>query len=239
MFCKHGGGGLNRMLQRAAARDRRGRHELYSPRKILFILLLVSLILTVDPRPASPQQPAQESGPAPRKASVQPLSPKEKLVFCLGATFGPLGLLGSGLSAGVNQWRDYPKEWEQGAEGYGRRFAASLGQRTAKNSIRFFAATTLHEDPRYFASDHRSFPRRIGHAIASVFVTRTDSGGRRFNVSELAGTVGSEFIGNQWYPPRVGTTNDALRGSAITLGLDAARNLAKEFWPDVKKLLRR
>ncbi|MBZ5514370.1 MAG: hypothetical protein LAN62_05925 [Acidobacteriia bacterium] len=59
------------------------------------------------------------------------------------------------------------------------------------------------------------------------------------NVSGLASTVGSEFIGNQWYPPRVGTTNDALRGSAITLGLDATMNLAREFWPDIRKLLRR
>ena len=230
-------GGLNLMLRRAEAQPRTACHGSCSRGNALSILLLLALILTVDPRPASAQQPAQKSNPAPRNASVQPLSPKEKLEFCLNATFGPVGLLGSGLSAGVDQWRDYPKEWGQGAEGYGRRFAASLGQRTVENSLRFVTTTALHEDPRYFASDQKSFSRRVRHAIASVFATRTDSGGRRLNVSELASTVGSQFIANQWYPPRVATTNDALRESAITLGLDAARNLAKELWPDVRKLL--
>ncbi len=239
MLCTHEDGGLNPMLQRAEGRQRIGCHGAHSPGIALSILLLLPLILTVGTRPASPQQPARESDPALRNASFQPLSPKEKLVFYLNASFSPGGLLGSGLSAGVNQWRDYPKEWGQGAKGYGRRFAASVGQGTVKNSIRFVTATALHEDPRYFASDQKGFPRRVGHAIASVFVTRTDSGGRRFNVSGLAGAVGSEFIANQWYPPRLATTNDALRGCAITLGLDAARNLAKELWPDVRKLLRR
>jgi hypothetical protein len=238
MLCTQEDGGLNLRLQRAEPRHRGRCHAPHSRDKALSIPLLV-LLLAVGPRAASPQQRAQEPSPALRNASVQPLSPKEKLVFYLDASFGPVGLVGSGLSAGINQWRDYPREWGQGAEGYGRRFASSLGQSAVKNSIRFVTATALHEDPRYFASDRRDFSHRVGHAIASVFVTRTDRGGRRFNAAGLAGTVGSEFISNQWYPRCIGTTNDALRGTAITLGLDAARNLAREFWPDVRKLLRR
>jgi hypothetical protein len=238
MVCTQRGSGLKRMLQKAEARHGGRCHASYLRGKALTITLLV-MLLTVGPRAASPQQRAQVPSPALRNTSVQPLSPKEKLVFCLDATVGPVGLVGSGLSAGINQWRDYPREWGQGAEGYGQRFASSLGQSAVKNSIRFVTATALHEDPRYFASDQKGFSRRGRHAIASLFVTRTDRGGRRFNAAGLAGTVGSEFISNHWYPQRIGTTNDALRGTAITLGLDAARNLAREFWPDVRKLFRR
>ena len=229
---------LNLMLHQLEPRYAVGRHGSHGHGDTLAILLLVLLILTVDARPASSQQTPHESSPTSQSPSTQPLSTQGKLRFYLDRNFGPADLLGSAFSAGLNQWRDYPTEWGQGAEGYGRRLAARLGQNTVKNTIRFVTATALHEDPRYFPSEQKGVSRRVGHALASVFVTRTDSGGRRFAVSEFAGVVGSEFIANQWYPPRVATTNDALRGSAVTLGFDAARNLAKEFWPDIKKALR-
>lgn len=229
---------LDLMLQQLESRRAAGRHGSHRHGDTLAILLLVLLVLTVDARTASSQQTPREPSPTSQTPSTQPLSVRGKLRFYLDKNFGPAGLLRSAFSAGLNQWRDYPTEWGQGAEGYGRRLASCLGQNTVKNTIRFVTATALREDPRYFPSEQKGFSRRVGHALASVFVTRTDSGGRRFAVSEFAGVVGSKFIANQWYPPRVATTNDALRGSAVTLGYDAAWNLAKEFWPDIKKALR-
>ena len=40
----------------------------------------------------------------------------------------PLGFVKAGFSAGIDQANDTPEEWEQGASGYGKRFANILGQ---------------------------------------------------------------------------------------------------------------
>lgn len=49
----------------------------------------------------------------------------------------------------------------------------------------FAFPTLLHEDPRYFREGEGSFKRRLGHSLASAFVTRTDSGRTTFNWSNF------------------------------------------------------
>jgi hypothetical protein len=49
----------------------------------------------------------------------------------------PLGFAKSGLSAGIDQADDKPREWEQGASGYGRRFANILGQNSIQRTVSY------------------------------------------------------------------------------------------------------
>src|SRR5690349_13147899 len=44
------------------------------------------------------------------------------------STVGPFRLAWTGVSAGIEQWRDHPEEWGQGMKGYGKRYASSFGQ---------------------------------------------------------------------------------------------------------------
>jgi hypothetical protein len=208
-------------------------------RRAFSTIVTAGLFFLVPVGIASSQTLPKDSGSVTQARPPSPLSVGGKLRFQLLETFGPLGLLGAASSAGLNQWRDYPTEWGQGAKGYGRRFGSRLGQNTAMNFIQFGVGAALREDPRYFLSEGQGIFPRVGHAIASTFVARTDDGGRRIAVSEFAGVIGGEFISNTWYPKRLATTTDALRGSIITFGFDAGRNIFREFWPDIRKIFLR
>jgi hypothetical protein len=51
-----------------------------------------------------------------------PFTPKERVKVYAKDLFGPFHFLMAGAQAGITQWQDNPREWGQGAAGYGRRF---------------------------------------------------------------------------------------------------------------------
>jgi hypothetical protein len=99
--------------------------------------------------------------------------------------------------------------------------------------------STLHQDPRYFRSLDTGFWRRAAHAFRGTVLTRTDSGGETFSTWRFGSNYGAAFLSNEWYPDRLNTFRlGALQGS-LHLGFDLFSNLGIEFWPDVRKILRR
>ncbi|MBI1983713.1 MAG: hypothetical protein HYS61_05905 [Acidobacteria bacterium] len=153
-------------------------------------------------------------------------------------TYGPTCWAASASSAGVRQWLDSPPEWGQGMEGYGRRFASSMGRKSIKNSVQFGLGAALREDPRYFPSTRRGFVPRVWHAVSFTFAPRNDSGRRTIGVSRVAGALSAGFASNTWYPDRLSDTSHALSRAGLMLGGDAGMNLFREFWPDFKRAIR-
>ena len=200
---------------------------------------IIFLFLLVCPPALLAQADAEPSNPFSQVSPPTPLTVGGKLRFYLKATYGPGALASKAASSGLNQWLDSPDEWGQGMKGYRRRYASAVGQSTINNSIRFGIGAALREDPRYFPSERRGFLPRMGHALASTFVTRTDSGGRAFAVSRFGGAFGSAFISNSWRPAGEDTTNHALGRAGITLALGAGMNVFREFWPDMRRVSRR
>jgi hypothetical protein len=98
--------------------------------------------------------------------------------------------------------------------------------------------TLLHQDPRYFRRREGSARSRLGYAISRLFITRGDSGRNQFNYSELAGAATSLAISNSYYPDGRSVGNNLGR-YGVQLGFDAASNVLKEFWPDLKRKLPR
>jgi len=147
------------------------------------------------------------------------------------AVINPGILIWPAIGGGILQARDYPKEWGQGTEGYGRRFGSTLGQSVISQTIRFGVAAVDGEDPRYFMSKDRSAWGRMRHAAASSFVSYTASGRRIPAFSRFVGAYGSSFIANTWYPASVADTSHALQRGSIHLGLGAGFNLLHEFAP--------
>jgi hypothetical protein len=96
--------------------------------------------------------------------------------------------------------------------------------------------TLLREDPRYFRRGYGSKWSRTFYAVTRVFVTRTDSGGTRFNFSEAVGNVAGVAISNSYYPDSRNAADNAERW-AEQIGIDSVSQILKEFWPDVKRKL--
>lgn len=139
------------------------------------------------------------------------------------------------FSAGFKHIRVSPKQWGGGSTGLNKRLRHSYAKRLVDKSIEHSVAAAFGEVLGYRRSDKKGFWPRTKHAIVSTFVTPREGGGRGLAYSRLAGTTGSYFVANTWYPEGANAKSDALRRSGLSLGLDVGTNILKEFWPDLRK----
>ncbi len=193
-----------------------------------------------NPGPLPTQSASQNQTPQsiPR-ATVQPapMTAHEKFRYYLRTTYGPASFGYTFAGSWINQARDNVPEWGQGMDGYAHRFGSSFGQKMIKNTIRLGLVDMMHEDPRYFASNRSGVWNRTKYAIGQTFVSHKDSGGTRFAYSRLIAGFSASYLAHQWYPDNYHTTGDYLSGGAISFGLDVAKNVWSEFWPDVRRMV--
>jgi hypothetical protein len=171
--------------------------------------------------------------------TYQPISTKQKLIIASKDSFDyPLVLLG-GAFAGISQLSNSDPSYGQGVEGFAKRLAANYADQAIGNMMTegFFPAM-LHEDPRYrrLGASRGTKKYRTWYAFSRVFVTRTDSGGTRFNYSEWLGNSTGVAISNLYHPDE----RDALDNVTKLLeqcATDGISQILKEFWPDIKHKL--
>jgi hypothetical protein len=169
-----------------------------------------------------------------------PAAWQSKLGYHALQAYGPGALAESAVYDGYRQLTDYPREWGQGAAGYGRRVASTLAYSGIRSALGFGLDTALHQDPRYYRSGDTGLWRRMGHVIRGTILTRTDSGGETLAIWRLGSAYGAAFLSNEWYPARLNTVKLGLELGSTQIAFDVLANLRSEFWPDVKhKLLRR
>jgi hypothetical protein len=162
------------------------------------------------------------------------LSAMDKFQLHLGRFTSLSSVFLPALVAAVNQKRNVPSDWGQGASGFGKRLASSYAYNTVvRNALGFALDSTLHLDPRYFPSSRQDGWGRLVDASVQTLLTRTDTGGRNFNFWRIGSAYGAGFISNAWYPRRDATPSDALIRGSLSLGLDTIANVTREFWPDV------
>lgn len=140
----------------------------------------------------------------------------------------------AGLFATLYQLEDQNPSFGQGMQGYAKRLATAYGDQMIGNMMtEGLVPSMLHEDPRYFRLGEGSKKGRAAYALSRIFVTRTDSGGRRFNTSEWGGNAAAVAISNLYYPDTRNASDNAQK-LLIACATDAFSNVLKEFWPDVK-----
>jgi hypothetical protein len=164
-----------------------------------------------------------------------PLGLKKKAYLFGYRAIEPTGFGKSLFTAGIAQLRDSPEEWGQGMAGFGRRYGHRLANRAVETGIGFGVAALLREDGRYFRLSEGGVGQRIKHSLRHTMLTRTDNGGRTIAVWRLVGNYGAQFVSNTWRPASENSTGDALVRGTISIGYDAASNVFKEFWPDIKR----
>jgi hypothetical protein len=163
-----------------------------------------------------------------------PLTPGQKFHLFTKSSFDPFAYVVAGLQAGLSQAQNEFPGYGQGAEGYGKRYGASLADQVSSNFFaNFFWPVLLKEDPRYFRSGQGSIKRRIAYSLAQEFVTRTDSGHRRFNFSNVLGAFSSGGLSNLYYPSTDRGFSLTMSRSAISLAYGSIGGLIDEFWIDI------
>lgn len=173
-----------------------------------------------------------------RDTKTDPLTTGQKFAQVPKNFFNPFTFIAVGVEAGIDQAADFHHGYGQGAEGFGKRFGADLAD-TATGQLFGVGVypSIFHTDPRYYRMGSGSFFSRATYSATRVLVTRTDSGRRIFNAPEILATATSSGIARAYYPDDERTAGDFAVSMGTRIAFDAAYNLAKEFWPDVRRHL--
>jgi hypothetical protein len=166
-----------------------------------------------------------------------PITAKQKMTIAAKDSFDwPLFLTGAAF-AGLYQIEDQNPSFGEGLKGYAKRYGTAYGDQMIGNMMtEGIWPIILKEDPRYFRLGKGTLKRRAWYAATRIFVTRTDAGGARFNFSEVVGNSVAAAISNAYYPD-TRDVRDNVEKLAIQLGTDCFSQIAKEFWPDIKRKL--
>jgi hypothetical protein len=149
-------------------------------------------------------------------------------------------LFGSAFSAGIGQADNYPEGYGHGAEGYGKRFGASMARNASSEFFgTFMLASMLRQDPRFFPQADPTLVGSIKYAVSRVFVTRNDDGNDVANWSGLLGPAMAEGLANSYWPEDERNAGKTFERYGYDLAGRAGFNFFRNYWPVIFKKLRR
>jgi hypothetical protein len=220
-----------------------------SLRGVGIALLFTASLLSAQTQPAPPKKPtAADKGvdylfnylnmAGTHKASdFRPLTQSERTHLYFRTMVNPLGFFKAAFSAGIDQWKDKPPEWSQGASGYGKRFLNIEGQYSIQRTVTFGLSSALHEDNRYFNSGKQGVWRRTEYALTSSMLARHDDASRHVSVSQLAGVAAGAFLSRLWQPKSQSSLGDGAVSFGLTMAGNTGFSVVKEFLPDLGRAL--
>ena len=220
-----------------------------SLRGVGIALLFTASLLSAQTQPAPPKKPtAADKGvdylfnylnmAGTHKASdFRPLTQSERTHLYFRTMVNPLGFFKAAFSAGIDQWKDKPPEWSQGASGYGKRFLNIEGQYSIQRTVTFGLSSALHEDNRYFNSGKQGVWRRTEYALSSSMLARHDDASRHVSVSQLAGVAAGAFLSRLWQPKSQSSLGDGAVSFGLTMAGNTGFSVVKEFLPDLGRAL--
>jgi len=168
---------------------------------------------------------------------VPPLTVGQKFKVVARGAFDYIQIPWYAALAGVSQAENSEPGYGQGAEGYGKRFGAAFGDGTIENFMTgAILPSILRQDPRFFQESNGTFWHRTRYAISRIFITRTDSGHRQFNFSEICGSGAAAAISTYTYHPSADRTlSNTASVWGTQVGYDTVTYVVKEFWPDIRR----
>ncbi len=160
----------------------------------------------------------------------EPLTTKMKFHLAYKDLTHPVFFVRVAAWAGVQQARDNPDEWRQGAKGYGKRLGAGFADATTGSLIsNAILPSLLHQDPRYFYQGTGTKWSRARHAMLAPFVCKGDNGATQPNYSEWGGSLIGYSLSTAYYPSSSRTAGHVVENFGIDMGLHVASSLAQEF----------
>jgi hypothetical protein len=168
----------------------------------------------------------------------EPLPAKIKFKLSARTMSDPITISFIGMIALMGQARNSKPSYGQGFSGYARRygtFYADTGIGTLMTTSVF--PTLLHQDPRYFQLGSGGIWHRAMYSVSRILVTPADNGDLQFNSSEIAGNAVAAGLSNTYHPPNQRTLGNTLGVWGTDMMFNAVCNVAKEFWPDLRRKL--
>jgi len=141
---------------------------------------------------------------------IPPLTKGQKFKLVALGAFDPVEFPYVGAIALIDQAENSDPSFGRGFTGYAKRYGAAFADTAIENfMVGAVFPSLLRQDPRYYQLGKGGFFHRAGYAALRVFITRTDSGTKQFNYSELAGSAVAAALSNTYHPPHDRTASTA------------------------------
>ncbi len=159
-----------------------------------------------------------------------PLTPKQKSELAFKNAIDPVNFALVGVAAGIQQ-ENHTYDWELGASGYAKRYAAGYGTFFIANLLgNDLLPILLKQDPRYFYKGTGSVRSRALYAMASTVMCKGDNQHWQPNYSAVLGGMAAGGLSNLYYPAaNRSTATTTFEGTAIGISIGAVQNLIQEF----------
>jgi hypothetical protein len=193
--------------------------------------------LPARPPATTPAPPPPAAAPAEEK--IEPPTWKDRGHVFLKKLAGPEAVFETVPGTIFDYARGFPRQWGRGGLGIAKRFGSQYGQFLVGETIEVGVSVLHREDPRYFRMKKGPIRRRIGHALVSTVIVRGVHGGTTLGVGRLANVYGGWAVATFWNPADQRNALKIFGYGSLALGIKAGTNAFHEFWPDVKKLLKR
>ena len=159
-----------------------------------------------------------------------PLSPKQKFELAWKTSIDPVTFVIVGAAAGLEQTDDEYGGYGQGAQGYGKRYAATYGDTVIGTFIGgAILPSILKQDPRYFYKGSGTIRSRILYALATSVICKGDNGHWQADYSSILGSLAAGGISNAYYPQRDRGAGLTFENTLIGIGESAGANILQEF----------
>jgi hypothetical protein len=160
----------------------------------------------------------------------EPLTTRMKFHMAYKDLTHPVFFARTAAWAGVQQARNNPDEWRQGAQGYGKRLGAGFVDGVSGSLIsNAILPSLLHQDPRYFYQGSGTKKSRALHAMLAPVVCKGDNGAWQPNYSQWGGSLIGYSISTAYYPSSDRTAGHVFQTFGIDMGLHVVGSLAQEF----------
>jgi hypothetical protein len=179
-----------------------------------------------------PDAPSASASAAPAPASpiYSPPTQGERFKAYVKHTYSITSVIEAGVRGGIDQARDKPSEWPEGAQGYADRFGSAMGQIAVRNTTEYIVADLFREDIRFIPCQSPCAESKFKRALEDTFTARRgDDGHHAFSIARLSGPiVGAAVAKDTWYPAGYGGS-EIVRQAGLSYAFVFIHNLIREL----------
>jgi len=192
--------------------------------------------LAQEPAAAVAEAGAPAPGPSPAVVTADVTVQTHSLRTFLRRLYSMRALTSTLPAAVVEQAHNWPDEWGKDRLGFEKRIASLYGQYVIGVALEETIKALHYEDTRYRRLGQGNFLRRTGHVITDTVTARRQDGSRTPAWSLYAYAYGSWSIATLWSPREYRTAASIAEWGSSGMGTFAVTNLAREYWPDIKRV---
>lgn len=160
-----------------------------------------------------------------------PLTARQKFALAWKSSLDPVTWAATGAVAGMEQANNSFSGYEQGAQGYAKRYGAAYADQFIGNFLSGAVFPAMFkQDPRYFYKGTGTIRSRALYAIANSVICKGDNGHWQFDYSGIMGSLAAGGVANLYYPA---TDRDGagltFQETGLEIAGNAVANLFQEF----------